>query len=148
MRTSNLVVVAMFAVWAGVVLTAQAPMSPAELDKLMKDVGPAMQTAGKAVKSSAFADAAPALATVKKHITTARRFWVEHKKDDALKATDDTMAALTALEQHLAATSPAPTVASAMEAMNRVNAACRSCHENYRERDADDNSIIKPGSLD
>lgn len=149
MRKLNLIAVTLAVMWTGaMVTTAQAPMTPAELDKIMKDVGPAMQATGKAVKSSAFADALPSLATVKQNLTTARRFWVEHKKADALKASDDTIAAIDALERHLRSTSPAPTTASAMEAMTLVNNACRSCHQNYRDRDADDNSIIKPGSLD
>lgn len=147
-RKLNLIAVTLAAIWTGAMVTAQAPMTPAELDKVMKDVGPAMQTTGKAIKSGAFSDAVPSLATVKENLTVARRFWVEHKKDDAIKASDDTVAAIDALEQHLRSTSPAPTTASAIEAMTRVNTACRSCHENYRDRDADDNSIIKPGSLD
>jgi cytochrome c556 len=147
-RKLNLVMVAMVAIWAGTVMAAQAPMTVAELDKLMKDVGPAMQATGKAVKSAAFADALPSLATVKKNLQTSRRFWVEHKKADAIKAMDETLAAITAVEQHFASTSPAPTPASAMAAMNRVSDACRSCHETYRERDANDNWVIKPGSLD
>lgn len=138
----------MVAIWAGVVASAQTPLTVAELDKLMKDVGPAMQATGKAVKSGAFADALPSLATVKKNIEASRRFWVEHKKADAIKSTDDTLAAITAVEQHFASNSPVPTAASAMQAMTRVSDSCRSCHENYRERDADDNWVIKPGSLD
>ncbi len=148
MRKLNLIAVTLAAIWTGAMVTAQAPMTPAELDKVMKDVGSAMQASGKAIKSGAFSDAVPALATVKRNLTTQRRFWVEHKKDNALKATDDTLAAIDALEQHLRSTSPAPTTASALDALTLVNNACRSCHQNYRDRDADDNSIIKPGSLD
>jgi hypothetical protein len=29
-----------------------------------------------------------------------------------------------------------------------VGAACRQCHEKYRVRDADNNWVLKPGSVD
>ena len=147
MRVVNRLLIGMFVVWAGTMVVAQTPMTVAELDKLMKDVGPAMQATGKAVKSSAFSDALPSLATVKRNLTASRRFWVENKKDDAIKATDEAVAAVEAVERLFAATSPAPTPASGLEAMRRVETACRSCHETYRERDADNNWVLKPGSL-
>ena len=148
MRGVNKVVTGMFVVWAGAVATAQAPMTVSELDKLMKDIGPAMQATGKAVKSSAFADTGPHLTTVKKNLIASRRFWVEHKKDDAIKANEDAVAAIEAAERLFASSSPAPTPASGLEAMRRVETACRSCHETYRERDADNNWVLKPGSVD
>jgi cytochrome c556 len=146
-RGVNKVLIGTFVVWAGAVVMAQAPMTGPELDKLMKDIGPAMQATGKAVKSAAFADAVPQLAIVKRNLTASRRFWVEHKKDDAIKANDDAVAAIEAAERLFASSSPAPTPASGLEAMRRVETACRSCHETYRERDADNNWVLKPGSI-
>jgi hypothetical protein len=38
--------------------------------------------------------------------------------------------------------------AAAAAAMKEVGGACRSCHGVYRARDAENNYIIKPGSID
>lgn len=147
MKRWTFVTVAAMTIWTGVMMTAQTPMAPADLDKAMKDVGPAMQATAKAIKSGAFADAVPSLATVKQNLVASRRFWVEHKKDDAIKSTDESIAAIDALVAHLRSTNPAPTAVTALEAQRRIDSACRSCHMTYRERDADNNFIIKPGSL-
>ena len=70
---------------------------------------------------------------------------MQHKKDDAIKFNRDTIAKIEAAEKLLTASAPDPAVATA--AVKEVGGACRSCHEKYRERDADNNWIIKPGSI-
>jgi hypothetical protein len=111
----------------------------------MKNVQTANQAAGKAIKSGAYADAAKQLAVVKKAVDDSREFWIQHKKDDAIKFNTETVAKIEAAEKVL--TGPSPDATAAMEAMKLVGAACRSCHEVYRVRDADNNWVLKPGSI-
>ena len=46
-------------------MLAQKVTTPEELDKAMKKVQPAMQAAQKAIKSEAYADVKPQLATIR-----------------------------------------------------------------------------------
>jgi cytochrome c556 len=136
---------ALIVTWAGSMAVAQKVATPEELDKMMKNVQTANQAAGKAIKSGAFADAAKQLASVKKAVDDSREFWIQHKKEDAIKFNKETIAKIEAAEKVL--TGPGPDATSAMEAMKQVGAACRSCHEVYRVRDADNNWVLKPGSI-
>jgi cytochrome c556 len=136
---------ALVVTWAGSMALAQKVTTPEELDKMMKNVQTANQAAGKAIKSGAYADAAKQLATVKKAVDDSREFWIQHKKEDAIKFNKETVAKIEAAEKVL--TAPSPDATAAMEAMKLVGAACRSCHEVYRVRDADNNWVLKPGSV-
>ena len=124
---------------------AQKVSTPEELDKMMKKVQPAMQAAGKAVGSNAFAEAAKQLAIVRQAVEDSRTFWIEHKKEDAIKFNKETVAKIEEAEKLL--TGPAPDAAAATAAVKQVGASCRSCHEVYRVRDADNNWVLKPGSI-
>jgi hypothetical protein len=131
--------------WAGSMVVAQKVATPEELDKTMKKVQPALQATQKAIKSNDFPEAAKQLAIVKQAIDDSREFWVTHKKDDAIKANKDTIAKLEATEKLL--TGPAPDAMVALGALKELGAACRTCHEVYRVRDADNNWVLKPGSI-
>src|ERR671922_81889 len=97
--------------WSGAVLMAQAQKvtTPEQLDKVMRQVQPAMQATNKALASGAYAEVRKNLATVKENVLLSQSFWIEHKKDDG--------------------------------------AACRACHQQYRATDAENNYILKPGSI-
>ncbi len=136
---------ALIVTWAGAMVVAQKVSTPEELDKMMKKVQPAMQAAGKAVGSNAFAEAAKHLAIVRQAVDDSRSFWIEHKKEDAIKFNKETVAKIEEAEKLL--TGPAPDAAAATAAVKQVGAACRSCHEVYRVRDADNNWVLKPGSI-
>lgn len=141
------VVAALLVAWAGAVLVAQnapAMTTPEELDKAMKKVQPAMRDAGKAVGSNNYADALKQLAIVKQGINDSREFWIHHKKDDAIAANKETVSQIEAAEKLLAAK---PDAAAATAAVKAIGAACRECHEKYRVRDADNNWVLKPGSI-
>lgn len=136
---------ALIVTWAGAMVMAQKVSTPEELDKMMKKVQPAMQAAGKAVGSNAFAEAAKQLAIVRQAVEDSRTFWIEHKKEDAIKFNKETVAKIEEAEKLL--TGPAPDAAAATAAVKQVGASCRSCHEVYRVRDADNNWVLKPGSI-
>ena len=138
-------VTALLITWAGSMVIAQKVMTPEELDKTMKKVGPAMQAAGKAVGSNSFAEAVKQLGIAKQGVNDSREFWVANKKDDAIQANKDVVAKIEAAEKLLSA--PSPDAAAATAAVKEVGGACRTCHEKYRVRDADNNWVLKPGSI-
>jgi cytochrome c556 len=129
----------------GSILVAQKVATPEELDKAMKKVQPAMQAAQKALKSEAFADVRPQLATIRQVMLDSREFWVLHKKDDAIKANQDVVTKLDAVDKLLSATPVDP--AAVVAGMKEMGAACLSCHKVYRDKDSENNYILKPGSV-
>jgi hypothetical protein len=135
---------ALFA-WSAVVVGAQKVSTPEELDKVMKSVGKANQATQKAISSAAFADVRTQIAAVRQGVLDSQNFWIEHKRDDAVKFNKDTLAKIDEF-QKVVATDPVD-AQTATAALKAVGGACRSCHQVYRATDADDNFIIKPGSL-
>jgi hypothetical protein len=75
---------------SGAIAIAQKVATPEDLDKVMKRAGPALEASGKAIGGSAYTDAKPQLAALKQAIDDSREFWVEHKRDDAIKFNKDT----------------------------------------------------------
>ena len=136
----------MVIIGAGSLAIAQKVSTAEELDKSMKAVQTANQAAFKAVKSGAYADAAKQLAVVKLTIDESREFWVQRKKEDAIKFNKETVASIEKAEKIIGGANPDAT--ASLEAMKMVGATCRSCHEVYRVRDADNNWVLKPGSVD
>jgi cytochrome c556 len=130
----------------GTLLVAQQKVTTTEeLDKVMKKVQPAMQAAQKALKAEAYADARAQLAIVKQAMEDSHEFWVMHKKDDAIKTNEDTVAKLDAVDKLLTAT---PVDTAAVQAtLKEMGGACNTCHKAYRVRDAENNYILKPGSV-
>jgi cytochrome c556 len=136
---------ALLVAWAGSMVIAQKISTPEELDKAMKKVQTANQAAGKAVKSGAYAEAVKQFAIVKQGIDDSREFWILHKKEDAIQANKDVIAKIEAAEKLLSG--PTPDAVAAMAAVREVGGACRQCHEKYRVRDADNDWVLKPGSI-
>ena len=134
-------------VFAGSFLVAQTKVTtPDDLDKTMKKVGPALQAANKALASGAIPEATKQIATMKQAIIDSREFWVVHKKDDAIEANKTVVAKIEAVEKLLA--SPSPDAQAVQAALKQeVGAACRTCHEKYRVRDAENNWVLKPGTI-
>ncbi len=129
----------------GSVLVAQKVTNPDELDKAMKKVQPAMQATQKAIKSEAYADAKTQLGIIKQVMDDSREFWVMHKKDDAIKMNQEVVAKLDAVDKLLGASPVDP--AAVAGALKELGGACLSCHKTYRVRDADNNWVLKPGSI-
>jgi cytochrome c556 len=145
LRLKTYIAVLLAAAFGSLVIAQQKVTTPEELDKTMKKVQPAMQATQKALKSEAYADARAQLAIIKQAMEDSHEFWVIHKKDDAIKANEDTVAKLEEVDKLLAAT-PVDTAAVAA-ALKTMGGACLSCHKQYRVRDADNNYILKPGSI-
>jgi cytochrome c556 len=138
---------AMLCAWSAAIVGAQAPKvtTPEELDKVMKKAGPAMQAVGKAIPANQIAEARTQIAIVRQVVQDSQQFWIEHKKEDALKFNKETLAKLDDFEK-LIATDTVDTAAAAAS-IKAVGAACRQCHQAYRATDADNNFILKPGSI-
>ena len=136
--------VLLFALSAGVV-AAQKVTTPEELDKVMKKSGPAMQATQKAMGAGKYDEARKQIATVKQAVLDSQSFWVEHKRDDALKFNKETLAKLDTFEKMIATDTVDAATASA--ALKAVGASCRQCHQVYRATDAEENFILKPGSI-
>ena len=128
------------------VVGTQKVSTPEELDKVMKGVGKANQGVQKAMTAKSYADVRSQIATVRQGVLDSQNFWIEHKRDDALKFNKDTLAKIDEFQKVIATDTVDETVAQS--ALKAVGAACRSCHQVYRTTDADDNFILKPGSLD
>jgi cytochrome c556 len=130
---------------AGTLAVAQKVTTTDELDKAMKRVQPAMGAANKAIQANNPAEAAKQLTIVRQVMVDTQDFWVTHKKDDAVKANKETIAKIESTEKLL--TAPAPDMQAAATSLKELGVTCRSCHETYRVRDADNNWILKPGSI-
>jgi cytochrome c556 len=129
-----------------VIVRAQKVSTPEELDKVMKGVGKANQTMQKALTSGAYADVRTQITAVRQGVLDSQNFWIEKKRDDAVKFNKETLAKIDEF-QKLVATDTVD-AAGAAAALKAVGASCRSCHQVYRTTDADDNFILKPGSLE
>ena len=95
---------AMLCAWSAAVVGAQGPKvtTPEELDKVMKKVGPAMQASQKAMGGPNYAEVKTQIAIVKQGVLDSQQFWIEHKREDALKFNKDTLAKLDAFEKTIA----------------------------------------------
>ena len=140
-------IAALMVVFAGAFVIAQSKVTtPETLDKTMKALQQAQMAAGKAINSGDFAEGTKQLALVKKALEDSREFWILHKKDDAIAANKETVAKLEDVQKML--TAPAPNGQAIMAAMKQtVGPACRQCHEKYRVRDAENNWVLKPGTI-
>jgi cytochrome c556 len=128
----------------GGAVTAQNVSTPAELDKVMKKAS-AFRQVDKAIQSNNAADAKKQPAVVKAAVDESRTFWVEHKREDALKLNKESIAKLDALDKVLS--SPTLDVAAATAAFKEAGGACRACHQIYRAEDANNEYMLKPGSI-
>jgi cytochrome c556 len=138
---------AMVLAWSGAVIMAQAQKvtTPEQLDKVMKQVQQANQPIGKQLAGGQYAEVRKGLAAVKEAVLLSQSFWIEHKKDDAVKMNKETIAKIEAVEKLVATdTVDAP---AATTALKEVGASCRACHQQYRATDAENNFILKPGTI-
>lgn len=128
----------------GSAVIAQKVTTVEELDKVMKKAD-AFRQVDKAIQSNKIDDAKKQLEIVENAVQESRTFWVEHKREDALKLNTAALEKLDALEKVLSA--PKLNVMAAAVAFKEVGGACRSCHQIYRAEDASNQYVLKPGSV-
>jgi hypothetical protein len=109
----------------------------------MKKIAPANGAMNKAIKSMAWTDAKKQVAIVEEALTDAHNFWVVKKKDDAVKMSSDSLAKLKALKGTLDAATPDSS--AVMAAQKEFASSCLGCHKVYREQDANQSFVLKPG---
>ena len=124
-------------------LFAQKAQTAEDLDKAMKKLSPANAAMNKAIKSMAWDDAKKQLEIVEGALEDAHNFWVVKKKDDAMKMSKETLAKADALEAAIKK-SPIDSAAVAV-AQKEFATSCLGCHKQYREQDANQLYILKPG---
>jgi cytochrome c556 len=129
----------------GAVLVAQSKITTAEqLDKVMKKAGEFRQV-DKAIQSNNAADAKAQLAGVRQAVLDSQSFWVTHKKDDAVQMNKESIAKIDALDKVLSAGTFDASAATA--AFKEAGGTCRACHKQYRVEDANNQYMLKPGSV-
>lgn len=108
------------------------PMSPEEaaLSKVMKQVGPGFNALRQAVTASNGGDAAAHAAALKDHFTEAAAFWKTKTYPDAIQWTEDA----TRESDAIAAASARGDWDAVKAGVPKLQAACASCHTQYRER--------------
>jgi cytochrome c556 len=144
---------AMLIAWSGAVALSgthalaqgQKITTPEQLDKVMKSVGPTMRNMQAAMKASNWADMKKELATQRQGVLDSQSFWINYKKDDAVDMNKAALAKIDALDKVLS-TEPVDSAAVAA-ALKEVGGSCSACHKQYRTQDADNNYILKPGTI-
>ena len=141
-------VVALMLMWVGFVAVGVAQTkvtSVEELDKTMKKVGPASRAVPKAIASGNLAEAKTQLEIMRQGLVDAENFWVLNKKDDAVKFNKEAVAKL---DEYIKVVGTAPANAEAITAAGRaLQPTCGACHKVYRAQDAEQNYMLKPGSI-
>ena len=134
--------------WSGLVAVGVAQTkvtTPEQLDQAMKKVGPASRAVPKALASGNMAEVKTQLEIMKQALTDASNFWVVNKRDDAVKFSTETLAKVDAYLKLVSG--PAPDPAAAAGAGKEMQGTCGACHKVYRAQDAEQNYIIRPGSI-
>ena len=118
------------------------PMTPAEeaFSRLMKQVGPGFNALRQAVTASNGGDAAAHAAALKKNFTETAAFWKTKTYPDATQWNEDAKREADAL----AAAAARSDWDAAKTLVPRLQAACSSCHNQYRERLDDGTYRFKP----
>ena len=130
----------------GVVIGAQATMTPEDYTKVMKANAQAAGGMNKAIGSGAFADAKMQVAVLQKNYTILQAYWAYLKKDDAVAIVKDGLTRLAALDKMLGAATVDQMAAQAAAKEFGGNT-CGACHKLYREGDATTGFKFKAGVL-
>lgn len=130
---------------AGTALLAEKAKTADDIDKAMKKVGTTLQAVNKANNAMQYVEAKKQLEIVENTLKDAENFWVVNKKADAQQFSKDTLAKLDVLEKELSAAKPDSTKVT--QAYRDAATSCNSCHKVYRGTDANNQFIIKPGTV-
>jgi cytochrome c556 len=125
-------------------VVAQKVSSVEDLDKVMKRAS-AFRQVDKAMHSNNATDAKAQLAIVRQAVQESQSFWIEHKRDDAVKLNKESLAKIDELEQVLS--SGTLDIAAATAKFKETGGSCRSCHQIYRVEDDKNQYTLKPGSV-
>jgi cytochrome c556 len=108
------------------------PMTPAELElnKAMKQVGPAFSALRQAVNASSTSDARDQAAAISKGFTEAASFWKTQPHADAVQWTDDARK----LADEISALAAKPDVEALKADVPKLQQICSNCHNQYRTR--------------
>jgi len=122
---------------------AQAPMTEADYDGLMKKVGPTNGAMRKKIMGNMLADAAKDAQTLATLFVDVERFWTQQKKADAMKWAGEARKFAT----ETAAAAAAGDQMKTQQAADNMLGDCKQCHGMYREGSAEAGFRIKPGTI-
>jgi len=122
---------------------AQARMTEADYDAIMKKVGPANGMMRKQIAANMLPDAAMNAQTLAMLFTDAERFWKQHKIMDATQWAADAQKFATAT----AAAAKAGDQMKAQQAADSLLGQCKMCHGTYRTGSQEAGFMIKAGVL-
>ena len=126
-------------------LVAQKVTTADGLDKAMKRIPPAQGAMGKAIQSKNYTDAKKQLEIIEDALEDAHNFWVVSKKAEAVKLSQDAMTKADALDKAMSVATPDQQ--AVMGAFKTFVGTCGACHTAFRSQDANQQYIIKPGSI-
>src|SRR5688572_13351587 len=116
-------------VCAGVSVAAQGRVTIAQNEAAMKQIGQSNGAMQKLIKAGDLTAAQKEAETLVTQFTLVERFWMQHKKDDAIKlamtarqGATDVVAAIKAGDQM-----------KAQMAAGNIGGTCKQCHGTYRE---------------
>jgi cytochrome c556 len=124
-------------------LVAQKAQTAEDLDKAMKKIQPANAAMNKAIKSMAWDEAKAQLEIVEGALEDAHNFWVVKKQNDAMKFSKEALAKAEAVEDLLKKSAPDSVAIAA--AVKEFGSSCLGCHKQFREQDANQQFVLKPG---
>jgi cytochrome c556 len=122
---------------------AQARMTEADYDAIMKKVGPTNGGMRKAIMSNQLADAGKNAQTLATLFGDVERFWTEHKVMDAAKIAAEARRNATETAGAAAAGDQMKTQMAADNLLGQ----CKQCHGMYREGSQEAGFRIKPGTI-
>ena len=123
----------------GAALAFGYAMDEAELSKHMKAVGKSQGMLREGMKTADMAKVAEGAEGIATHLTGTDEFWTAHKLDDAVKHTQDGIAAAKAV----AAAAKANDVAAVKTSMQKMGGSCKGCHDAHREKVGENEYKVK-----
>jgi cytochrome c556 len=127
----------------GVSAAAQAKMSEADYDALMKKVGPTNGMMQKALKSGDLPAGAKGAQQLAMLFVDVERFWTQYKIKDAMMWAAEAQK----YAKQAAAAAEAGDQMKAVEAATSLLGDCKQCHGTYRMGSQEAGFMIKPGVL-
>ena len=122
---------------------AQAELTAADYEQLMKKVGPTYESLQKNLKGNAAEPAAKDAQQLGDLFGGAEKFWTQHNRADAIKLSQQARTYAT----EAAGAAAAGDVAKAATIASNMGGTCKQCHGLYRESDGQGGYRIKPGVL-
>ena len=139
MKVRKLMAVAVVIVALGTPVFAHQEITAEDYDAAMKSIRGAVRATGDQIEAQDAAGLAASGTTIIEGFTKARAYWSARQEENALEISGRALAAARRFQEAGAAGN----VRAAEVAFGDLRSTCTPCHEQYRERDENDNWRIK-----